>query len=83
MKSSIDKVGREDGMFMGLSAIFLDRDALFRAELARQGTADPYGRVMLRDWELGLAVNHARQTRSELESRNGGGKYENSLRRAA
>ena len=59
VKSSIDKVGREDGMFMGLSAIFLDRDALFRAELARQGTADPYGRVMLRDWELGLAVNHA------------------------
>ena len=59
VKSSIEKVGREDGVFMGLSAIFLDRDALFRAELAKQGSADSYDRVMLRDWELGLAVNHA------------------------
>ncbi len=59
VKSSIDKVGREDGIFMGLSAIFLDRDALFRSELAKQGKPDKHGRVMLRDWELGLAVNHA------------------------
>ena len=59
VKSSIDKVGREDGVFMGLSAIFLDRDALFRSELAKQGKPDKHGRVMLRDWELGLAVNHA------------------------
>ena len=59
VKSSIDKVGREDGVFMGLSAIFLDRDALFRSELAKQGKPDKLGRVMLRDWELGLAVNHA------------------------
>jgi hypothetical protein len=44
---------------MGLSAIFLDRDALFRSELARTGKPDPHGRVMLQDWELGLAVNHA------------------------
>jgi hypothetical protein len=59
VKSSIDKVGREDGIFMGLSAIFLDRDALFRSELAKQGKPDKHGRVMLKDWELGLAVNHA------------------------
>lgn len=59
VKDSIDKVGKEDGIFMGLSAIFLDRDALFRPELAEAGEADKHGRVMLQDWELGLAVNHA------------------------
>ena len=30
VKDSIAKVGKENGAFMGLSAIFLDRDALFR-----------------------------------------------------
>jgi len=59
VKDSIAKVGKEDGAFMGLSAIFLDRDALFRPELAASGKPDAYGRVMLQDWELGLAVNHA------------------------
>lgn len=59
VKDSIEKVGREEGVFMGLSAIFLDRDALFRPELAETGKPDAYGRVMLQDWELGLAVNHA------------------------
>ncbi len=59
VKNSIEKVGEEDGVFMGLSAIFLDRDALFRPELAENGTPDKHGRVMLQDWELGLAVNHA------------------------
>lgn len=59
IKDSIAKVGKEDGIFMGLSAIFLDRDALFRPELVESGKADQYGRVMLKDWELGLAVNHA------------------------
>jgi hypothetical protein len=59
VKDSIDKVGKENGAFMGLSAIFLDRDALFRVETAQSGKPDRYGRVMLRDWELGLAVNHA------------------------
>ena len=58
-KDSIAKIGKEDGIFMGLSAIFLDRDSLFRAELAESGKTDKYGRVMLQDWELGLAVNHA------------------------
>ena len=59
VKDSIAKVGKEDGVFMGLSAIFLDRDALFRPELAEAGKSDKYGRVQLQDWELGLAVNHA------------------------
>jgi hypothetical protein len=59
VKDSIAKVGKEDGAFMGLSAIFLDRDALFRSELAGTGKPDAHGRVMLRDWELGLALNHA------------------------
>ncbi|MBL9159098.1 MAG: DUF1588 domain-containing protein [Verrucomicrobiales bacterium] len=59
VKDSIAKVGRKDGILMGLSAIFLDRDALFRPELAEAGTPDEHGRVMLQDWELGLAVNHA------------------------
>lgn len=56
---SIAKVGKEDGIFMGLSSIFLDRDALFRPELVKDGKPDKHGRVMLQDWELGLAVNHA------------------------
>jgi Protein of unknown function (DUF1592) len=44
---------------LGLSAIFLDRDALFRPEIVEYGKPDPDGRIMLQDWELGLAVNHA------------------------
>lgn len=59
VKDAIAKVGKEDGLVMGLSAIFLDRDALFRPELAEAGEPDAHGRVMLQDWELGLAVNHA------------------------
>ncbi len=59
VKDAIAKVGKENGVFMGLSAIFLDRDALFRPELVESGEPDEHGRVMLRDWELGLAVNHA------------------------
>ena len=59
VKDSIAKVGKKDGVIMGLTAIFLDRDALFRTELIETGKPDAHGRVMLRDWELGLAVNHA------------------------
>lgn len=59
VNQSIEKLGKEDGVVLGLSAIFLDRDALFRPELAENGQPDSRGRVMLRDWELGLAVNHA------------------------
>lgn len=59
VKDSIDKIGKEDGAMLGLSSIFLDRDALFRPELVEYGTPDQHGRVMLQDWELGLAVNHA------------------------
>jgi len=59
VQQSIEKLGKKDGAVLGLSSIFLDRDALFRAELAEYGQADRHGRVMLQDWELGLAVNHA------------------------
>ncbi|MEO0445649.1 MAG: DUF1588 domain-containing protein [Verrucomicrobiota bacterium] len=59
VKDSMTKVGTENGIMMGLSSIFLDRDALFRPELAESGAQDEHGRVMLQDWELGLAVNHA------------------------
>ncbi|GAB5402763.1 MAG: DUF1588 domain-containing protein [Aureliella sp.] len=58
-RQSIEKLGKDDGAALGLSAIFLDRDALFRPELAEYGKADTHGRTMLQDWELGLAVNHA------------------------
>ena len=59
VQQSVEKLGKEDGVVLGLSSIFLDRDALFRPELAEKGKPDRYGRVMLKDWELGLAVNHA------------------------
>lgn len=59
VKQSVAKLGKKDGAVLGLSSIFLDRDALFRPELAAEGQPDEHGRVMLQDWELGLAVNHA------------------------
>ncbi len=59
VRQSIEKIGKEDGAVLGLSSIFLDRDALFRPELVESGIPDRHGRVMLQDWELGLAVNHA------------------------
>ncbi|MDA9934706.1 DUF1588 domain-containing protein [Rubripirellula sp.] len=59
VEQTIEKLGKEEGLVLGLSSIFLDRDALFRPELVQKGKADRYGRVMLKDWELGLAVNHA------------------------
>ncbi|MFN3190643.1 MAG: DUF1588 domain-containing protein [Aureliella sp.] len=59
VQNAIAKLGKEDGCVLGLSSIFLDRDALFRSELASGATPDADGRVMLQDWELGLAVNHA------------------------
>ncbi|MEO2022221.1 MAG: DUF1588 domain-containing protein, partial [Pirellulaceae bacterium] len=61
VKQSVEKIGKKDGAVLGLSSIFLDRDALFRPELAKTGKPDHHGRVMLQDWELGLAVNHALQ----------------------
>jgi hypothetical protein len=59
VKQSVAKLGKKDGVVLGLSSIFLDRDALFRPELTDNGKPDEHGRVMLQDWELGLAVNHA------------------------
>lgn len=59
LKQAVAKLGKKEGVVLGLSAIFLDRDALFRPELVEAGKPDEHGRVMLQDWELGLAVNHA------------------------
>ncbi|MEM8734181.1 MAG: DUF1588 domain-containing protein [Planctomycetota bacterium] len=75
VRDAIEKLGKEDGCVLGLSAVFLDRDALFRSELSDGGNVDSSGRVMLQDWELGLAVNHAlsylppdRELREAIES---------------
>lgn len=59
VKQSIEKLGTKEGAVLGLSSLFLDRDALFRTELCENSDPDEHGRVMLRDWELGLAINHA------------------------
>ncbi len=59
VKEAIEKLGKEEGVTLGLSSIFLDREALFRSELVEHSGPDQHGRVMLQDWELGLAVNHA------------------------
>ena len=59
VKKAIDDLGKEEGAILGLTSIFLDREALFRTELAENGTPDKYGRVMLQDQELALAVNAA------------------------
>ena len=59
VKQSIQKLGKKEGVVLGLSSLFLDRDALFRPELVENGKPDQHGRVMLQDWELGLALNHA------------------------
>ncbi|TWU26290.1 hypothetical protein Pla52o_01430 [Novipirellula galeiformis] len=59
VNQTIEKLGKKEGAVLGLSSIFLDRDALFRPELIENGKPDEHGRVMLQDWELGMAVNHA------------------------
>ena len=59
VKQSIDDLGKDEGAILGLTAIFLDRDALFRPELAQGVKPDPYGRVPLHGHELVLAINAA------------------------
>jgi hypothetical protein len=59
LQEAIDDLGKEEGVILGLTPIFLDRDALFRTELAEHAVPDKYGRVMLQDQELALAVNAA------------------------
>jgi hypothetical protein len=59
VKGSIRKLGKEDGAILGLTSIFLDRDALFRPEVCKTGKADEHGRVMLSGQELVLAINAA------------------------
>ena len=57
LKQAIGDLGKEEGALLGLTPIFLDRDALFRPELAEYGTPDEYDRVMLQGQELALAIN--------------------------
>ena len=57
VRDAVGELGKPDGVPVGMSAIFLDRDALFRPELAEAGEPDGHGRIMLAGWELGLAVN--------------------------
>lgn len=59
VKRSIEDLGKEEGVILGLTPIFLDRAALFRMELCEAGIPDKYGRVMLQDQELALAINAA------------------------
>ena len=59
VKESVEKIGKEEGVIKGLSAIFVNHYALYRSELAEYGTPDKYGRVMLEGEELVLAINHA------------------------
>jgi hypothetical protein len=56
---SIKELGKEEGVFLGLVPIFLDRDALFRPELCENGKPDKHGRMMLQGQELVLAINAA------------------------
>jgi hypothetical protein len=58
-KEVIHDLGKEEGAILGLTSIFLDREALFRTELAHYGTPDEHGRVMLQGQELALAINAA------------------------
>ncbi|MDA7916098.1 DUF1588 domain-containing protein [Verrucomicrobia bacterium] len=58
-KETITDLGKKDGAILGLVPIFLDRDSLFRPELATKGKPDRHGRVMLQDQELLLAINSA------------------------
>lgn len=59
VNKSIKELGKEEGTFVGLTPIFLDRDALFRPELCETGKPDKHGRVMLQGQELVLAINAA------------------------
>jgi len=59
LKDSVTDLGLKEGVILGLTPIFLDRDALFRPELAQYGKPDKYGRVMLQGHELAVAVNGA------------------------
>ncbi|MFT5409132.1 MAG: hypothetical protein ACI9NC_001853 [Verrucomicrobiales bacterium] len=59
VNKSINQLGKEDGVFLGLTPIFLDRDVIFRLELCETGNPDEDGGVMLQAQELLLAINAA------------------------
>jgi len=60
VNKSIKELGKEDGVFLGLVPIFLDRDALFRPELCETWKPiDKYGRLPMQGDELALAITAA------------------------
>lgn len=59
VNKAIREVGKEEGVYLGLAPIFLDRDALFRPELCAEGIPDAHGRILLQGEELALAINAA------------------------
>ena len=60
VNKSIKELGKEEGVFLGLVPIFLDRDALFRPELCETWKPiDKYGRLPMQGDELALAINAA------------------------
>ena len=59
VNQSIQEVGKEEGVILGLTPLFLDRDALFRPELCPEGIPDAHGRTLLQGDELALAINAA------------------------
>ena len=59
VKNSINDLGHEDGVIHGLVPIFLDKYALFRSEIPANRSPDKYGRVMLQDDDLAVAINAA------------------------
>ena len=65
VKDSIAKVGKENGAFMGLSAIFLDRDALFRvpswwSPANPTNTDAPCCRIGSSAWPVNHALSYLR-----------------------
>ena len=59
LKEAIKDLGKDEGVILGLTPIFLDQEALFRTELAANGKPDEHGRVMLEGHELTLTINSA------------------------
>ena len=56
---TIKELGKQDGFILGLTPIFLDPNALFRPEMVNYGEKDSHGRIMLKGYELELAINSA------------------------
>ncbi len=58
VRKNVERLGNEDGAVLGLSAVLLHPEAVFRLELGR-GEPDEHGRVMLAPLEIAHAISHA------------------------